>query len=92
MSTKQATGTWLKTDDTTEEVKSAKTKWALAELQLHVGGYIEIVHRTNLPNGSILIVNEDGRQMGLVVNDKASLIAGQVIRGNALIIKMKDMD
>lgn len=53
----------------------------LEELQPIVGGYIEIVY---LPN-RFMVVNEEGKLMGLPINEKASIIAGETIVGDVLI-------
>ena len=47
-------------------------KFTLEEMQGYVGGYIEII---GLPDGSQLILNEEGKLKGLEPNLKASLLA-----------------
>ena len=41
----------------------------LKEAQAYVGGYVEGIH---FPNGDYLIVNEEGKLMGLPLNEEAS--------------------
>jgi hypothetical protein len=66
-------------------------RFTLQELQAHVGGYIEPVNtliETEF-NGytiQIMYVNEDGRMQNLEYNLNASMIAGQHIVGNALVL------
>lgn len=63
-------------------------KFSLAELQAAVGGYIEIVP---LKNKKLMVVNEDGKIMGLYFNVAATIIlrasspTNDYIVGNALI-------
>ena len=66
-------------------------RFTLAELQAHVGGYIEPVNtlmETEF-NGytiRIMYVNEDGHMQHLEHNLNASMITGQHIVGNALAL------
>lgn len=55
---------------------------SLEEWQGLVGGYIEQVYCPD--EGGILIVNENGRLLGLPNNPTASWIAGQSICGTAI--------
>ena len=65
--------------------------FTLAELQAHVGGYIEAVNtlmETEM-NGytiQIIYVNEEGLLLDLEHNLKASMIVGRNIVGNALAL------
>jgi hypothetical protein len=61
-------------------------KLTLEEMQEFVGGLIELVY---LKNGDHLIINEEGILLELPQNHEASEIAGQIILGNALILKGK---
>jgi hypothetical protein len=61
-------------------------KLTLEEMQEFVGGLIELVY---LKNGDHLIINEEGILLELSKNHEASEIAGQIILGNALILKGK---
>lgn len=56
----------------------------LDELQRAVGGYIETL--TLIPGKAVMIVNEEGRILGLPVNPAASSLAGTLIVGTALIV------
>lgn len=47
----------------------AGDKFTLQELQECVGGYIELAPAKN---GNILVVNEDGRSLGLPINNSAT--------------------
>lgn len=59
-------------DGTEETVVPANgTDFSLEEAQKIVGGYIEVV---NLPDGNILVCNEEGLYMNLEVNEKATII------------------
>ena len=55
----------------------------LEQAQEIVGGYVELV---SLPRGGQLLVNEDGVSMGMKPNVEASLLAGRVIVGPALLL------
>ena len=58
------------------------TDFSLEELQGFVKGYIEIVY---LSNDKFLVVNEEGKLMGLPINDYATGIANQLIVGDVLL-------
>ncbi len=58
------------------------------ECQKIVGGLVETVQ---LPFG-MLLVNEEGLLMSLPVNAEASLLAGQVIVGNAVVLLGSEVD
>jgi hypothetical protein len=61
------------------------TDYTLDEVQAFVGGYIEVV---GFGNGvMMLVVNEDGQAQHLPINERASLIAGQSIVGNVVLIE-----
>lgn len=63
----------------------------LQEMQAYVGGYIEHVSLTFDGHPLSLIVNEDGRRLGLPTNAQATaLTVGRVlgdIVGNAIVIE-----
>ena len=61
-----------------------KIDFQLTELQPIVGGYIEIV---NVKDDCLMVVNEEGRLIGLPFNVRATEIAGQVIVGDVLVCK-----
>lgn len=67
-------------------------KWTLEELQKHVGGYIELIVRTNCLPGNLMLVDEDGLSKGLEVNNRATLKAGRQIVGNAMIVPQELME
>lgn len=77
---------WIKADGTAETVSPQGKKWSLPEIQKMVGGYFEIILHTRLKAGLVLLVNEDGRSLGLPDNAQASAAAGQRIVGDALIV------
>ena len=56
--------------------KNGKT-FGLKELQVMVGGFIEIVQL--LDTNEILVINEEGKQSGLPPNIKATLRAEEVL-------------
>ena len=69
----------------------------LKEAQAYVGGYVEGIH---FPNGDYLIVNEEGKLMGLPLNEQASKLWKETfdndnyvtgrddfVVGNAILIK-----
>ena len=66
---------------TIKRVTDKKEKISLESAQNTVGGYVE---RVRCPDGTVLLVNEEGRLNGLPVNEKASAIAGQMIVGNVI--------
>lgn len=53
-----------------------------AGAQRIVGGYVETVA---VPSG-VMLVNEDGRMLGYDINQKASLLAGQDIVGDVVLL------
>ena len=56
---------------------------SLEWLQETIGGYVE---KIDLPDGSQLIVDEDGRMKQSDPNDTASLLAERPIVGNAVVL------
>ena len=56
----------------------------LEEAQAVVGGYIEPVY---LPGKRVLYVNEEGLLHGLPLNERASIVGGRVLVGDALLVK-----
>lgn len=82
---------WIKTTGETTEVTPKNGKrFKLAELQEFVGGYIE---RIDLGFGQNMIVNEEGKLLGMPFNQKASSMTinsksgAHIIVGHALICK-----
>tara|TARA_Y100000310_G_C20506810_1_gene726810 strand:+ start:179 stop:412 length:234 start_codon:yes stop_codon:yes gene_type:complete len=55
----------------------------LKEAQQYIGGYVE---RLILPNGDVLLFDEDGKEKGLQANIKASELATVTIVGKAILI------
>ena len=72
-------------------INDKKDEPTLEDAQAFVEGWVEPV---GLPNGDLLLINEEGVMRGLPVNEIASVIARQPILGNAMVIKkdaLKDM-
>ena len=62
--------TYYKTNGEVKEVSPKNGKWfTYEELKEFVGGMIEIVP---LPSGKSIVVNEEGKLIGLLKNEKAS--------------------
>jgi Domain of unknown function (DUF3846) len=61
--------------------------FALAELQAHVGGYVEAIRI----RGGWILCNEDGIALGLPHNREATRRAGFALRGDVLICTSKEM-
>lgn len=55
---------------------------SLEEAQKMVGGWVEVLY---LRAGKIMLINEEGRPMNLPLNPLATIVAGRVIVGNAII-------
>tara|TARA_R110002020_G_scaffold7599_1_gene31803 strand:- start:1520 stop:1771 length:252 start_codon:yes stop_codon:yes gene_type:complete len=53
-----------------------------------VGGYIEYVY---LEDGKGLIVNEDGRTVGLPFNERATKLSNRVIVGDVILLTKKEL-
>ena len=62
------------------------TDFSLEELQEVVGGYIEIIY---VKGNDIMVLNEEGKLIGLPFNDKASELTSELIVGNVLICDTK---
>lgn len=58
--------------------------WTLAELQKHVGGFIELVAVPSQP-GMVLVVDDEGNLKGLALNLTATGLAGKPIVGPAVL-------
>jgi len=70
--------------------------FTLEELQAFVGGYVELV-RT--PAGRYLVLNEDGKQLGLPPNTRATAIArsagimpNDIVVGDVLWVTATELD
>jgi hypothetical protein len=68
--------TLLKTDGTEEEIVLE----SLNQIQTLIDGYFEQIN----VEGGLLMVNEDGISRNLPLNDKASQLAQQPIRGDVI--------
>ena len=75
--------TLIKTDGTEEELKDTE----LETLQEAVGGYTETITFGN----QVLIVNEEGRLMGLPQNETVSLKVCMPIVGDAVICNVSEL-
>lgn len=56
-------------------------------LQKAVGGYIEVIR---LPDKGRMVINEEGVNLGLAVNNAASLIYGQRVFGDVVLLDKDD--
>lgn len=68
--------TLIKTNGTEEQIVLESLK----QIQTLIDGYIEQVN----VDGGVLMINEDGISQNLPLNDKASALAQQPIRGNVI--------
>lgn len=74
---------WIKADGSMEDVEPNNgSDFSLEELNKFVDGFIEVVW---LPNGKLMVVNEEGQLKRLIPNPVASIIARQMIVGNVLL-------
>lgn len=62
----------------------------LEALQEAVRGYIETI--TLIPDKAVMIVNEEGRILGMAANHAASTIAGGLIVGPAIVVGVDGED
>lgn len=68
------------------------TDFSLEELQSIVGGYIEVIWLDKfLGDEYIMVVNEEGKLLGLPSNHEASSIAWQPIVGTALLCRASEV-
>jgi hypothetical protein len=77
-------------DGTTQEIFPSGNRFTLSELQKLVGGYIE---RIRLPDGSCLVVDEEGKPKCLAFNAQATLLAqlpGDDVVGPAVLLIAKE--
>lgn len=68
--------TLIKTNGTEEQIILE----SLQQIQTLIDGYIEQIN----VDGGVLMINEDGISQNLPLNDKASALAQQPIRGNVI--------
>jgi hypothetical protein len=92
MAKKRKPSLWIKASGELVDVFPKGDKWALEEMQEKVGGYIELVGRTNMSPGRMMFVNEDGLLLGLHENNRASLMAGRRIVGDVLIVNANEVE
>ncbi len=59
----------------------------LDELQIYVGGYIELVPGTGKKGEPPAYCNEEGRLNGLKLNDQASIRFAQVLVGDVIQVR-----
>ena len=88
-------GSWLipPAGECVQKIPRNKTYFSLEELQEAVDGYIEVLY---LQNNRLLILNEEGKLIGLPPNFRATEIAQEngiddYVVGNALIIDKSEM-
>ena len=63
------------------KITDKKVKISLSDAQATVGGLVQVVR---CPDGSKLLVNEEGLWQRLPFNQEATELAGQLIVGNAI--------
>ena len=81
----------IQVDGTSKEV--TLTGNTLRELQKLVGGYIEVVSGIILDRPDIvMVINEEGKLMGLPTNIIASILYGDTIVGDAILIGERNGD
>lgn len=82
--------TIYKTDGKAIEIEPKNgNDFQLEELKSVVGGFIEIVH---LRDGRLMVVNEEGRLIGLRYNRMATLLYGHdIIVGDVLVCEKKQI-
>jgi len=71
------------------EIEHVVIKNSLNDFQTLVGGYIEVVSpkALKLPNSFVMVVNEEGRLIGLPINPLASKIYGGTIVGTVVFVR-----
>ncbi len=90
----KAKGKLIKTNGQIEDIEFSEKIVTLKEMQDCVGGYIEFVW---LKDNKILVVNEDGKIIGLADNTYATNLINSegisdFIVGNSLLIDSKYVD
>ena len=85
------TGTIYRTNGKVEDKSFSKKNVTLKEMQEVVGGYIEFLY---LKNNLVMIVNEEGKMIGLPYNPKATLLVQEnnindIIVGDVLVVNQK---
>jgi hypothetical protein len=84
-------GTVYKSNGKIEDKSFSKKNVTLKEMQEVVGGYIEFLY---LKNNLVMIVNEEGKMIGLPYNPKATLLVqenniNEIIVGDVLVVNQK---
>ena len=84
-------GTVYKSNGKIEDKSFSKKNVTLKEMQEVVGGYIEFLY---LKNNLVMIVNEEGKMIGLPYNPKATLLVQEnnindIIVGDVLVVNQK---
>ena len=85
----------IRTDKTRTEIEPNNgNKFTLEELQEYVGGHIEC---PRLPDGSVMILNEEGKIRGLPINYSATQIwidrfgvSSDVILGDVVLMNKEE--
>jgi hypothetical protein len=85
------TGTIYRTNGKIENKSFSKKNVTLKEMQEVVGGYIEFLY---LKNNLVMIVNEEGKIIGLPYNPKATQLVQEnniqdIIVGDVLVVNQK---
>lgn len=73
-------------------VLKAKKEFSAEELRGLVGGYLEAVPIPTIKDTDMMLCNEDGRLLGLPLNEIATQVARQEILGNVFIVGRADPD
>lgn len=68
------------------EIERTASKPTLSRMQEYVEGYIQPVHGRHEGRAATLLVNEEGTLKRMLVNLRATAIAGQVIVGPAVVL------
>ena len=86
----------IETNGTVKEISPTEGSFfQLEELQRYVGGYIEVVV---LGSQQVMVVNEEGKMMGLQRNDvatdlaKTRVLPGDYIAGNAVVCTLEEFE
>ena len=78
----------LKSTATFQIIEDSKHEPGLKSAQEFVGGYVEGI---TFPNGDYLIVNEEGKLMGLPVNEEATKLWRDTFDNDNFITGRKDI-
>lgn len=65
-----------------ESIEDAREPLSLEEMQAYVGGYIELVHVLYKDKPTYMVVHDEGRILGLPINEKATDIYLEASRRN----------